>query len=350
MNITIANAPEWASRWTQLALAALPATVDASTPPPVIDEAISTLQDELSGIRFDSLFDFLHAALGEEKVPGEGRTAYDQRNNSRWPTSSPEVETTARALPADTRNQDYTSHYHYDLPTVGSILDKIDSLRAMAQALRDMLAPLNAQYAARRWTRVYLVNNSNGHVHSHMGCRNCYPTTQYKWITELSGASDEKVVEAAGERTCLTCYDSVREEIIAGRPCRVEHHADREEREAREAELEAKRQARIAKGVTPDGKPIEIRIDRVCYTIKTEKAAQLRYVDWTYEAHVAENRASHGTWGTEDMRAREAQDATDYRVGAEKMLAALAWKRNSTVEAQRELLAPKVTARLTRGY
>jgi hypothetical protein len=223
-------------------------------------------------------------------------------------------------------------------PTVGHILRARRDLQDQHYEINQMLLPLAAQYDARQWSRVFLVDNDNGHAHSHTSCRNCYPTTRYLWITEMSGATDEQVVEAAGERTCLTCYPSVRAEILAGRPCRLETREGRDERIARKKVAAEKKAAKIAKGVTPDGSALHVTVDRVGYDVKTERAAELRYIEWSAEARST-------TW-------RNQEECDSYRDGAAKMLEALAWKRNTTPEALAEELAPKVTAKVKRkrGY
>lgn len=54
------------------------------------------------------------------------------------------------------------------------------------------------------WTRAYLV--PKGHIHSSMHCSSCYPTTEYVWLTDLSGADESEIIEYAKEVACTVCY------------------------------------------------------------------------------------------------------------------------------------------------
>src|SRR5690349_10547909 len=46
-------------------------------------------------------------------------------------------------------------------------------------AIAAAVAPLEAEYAARRWARYYRVDNTNGHVHTSTACRETRRTTRF---------------------------------------------------------------------------------------------------------------------------------------------------------------------------
>lgn len=353
-----AAAAAWATTYTVAALAALPADITTATPAQV-DEVIRTVQ--LDAARQEQIVDAqvekLHKAMGETQYQTDRVIDRDYRGRPRyakaWPTTTFELFTAARALPADAPVKGYV----YGVDTIGEILalidaavDAIDEAKAIEKAGR-------AEYARRGgWARYYKVDNSNGHVHTDTTCRTTYASTAWCWPTQLSGADAATVVEAAGSLTCLVCFPDEREEILAQRPVRFdafETPEQRDERVAREEAAAARTAAKIAKGVTPDGKPLNIgKVDRLTVEIKTERAAELRYVEFAadaaFHAHMAENRrdVERADWD----RAK----ATDFAAGAARIVPALAWKRGLTEAELVESLAKKVTkkanARILRGW
>jgi len=91
----------------------------------------------------------------------------------------------------------------------------LDSLAAAEKKVDDLnaeAAPLNAEFTRRGgWPRFFLVTNSNGHIHRSMSCSTCRPTTQYAWLPEMSGKSeDEALAELAegGAILCSVCFPS----------------------------------------------------------------------------------------------------------------------------------------------
>lgn len=131
-----------------------------------------------------------------------------------------------------------------------------------AQVLRiliDDVSPLEQEFADRGgWTRYYLVDNSNGHVHPDTKCSSCYPTTVYAWMIEESGMSAEDLVEKAGEQACTICFPWAPVDTLK-RKSKLESPERKEARLAREkakAEREAKK---AAKGITtPEGNPLRV--------------------------------------------------------------------------------------------
>ncbi len=56
------------------------------------------------------------------------------------------------------------------------------------------------------WTRFFLVQNANGHIHSSLQCSTCTRTTRFAWLTDMSGLTASDAVEAHGERLCSVCF------------------------------------------------------------------------------------------------------------------------------------------------
>lgn len=305
--------------------------------PPQIDGQIADLLALRSGVdsEIDRAYNLIHGAIGERLQSRRvGRTTV-----SEWPTNDHEAERIAR-LAADGAIR--PAGADADLPAyrqqqIRDALARLDAATAQRSELINQVAVLDAQYLLRgRWNRVYLVDNSNGHVHKHTHCRTCYDTTEYCWITDLSGASDEEVVALAGGRTCVVCFAEIRHLIEEQRPCQIETPARRATREEREA----KQAAKVAKGVTPDGKPLVVRLGGIHperIEIKTERAAELRYVELMAQPRI---------WS------HLKEDAPEYYATADVILDALAWKRNTTADALRKTLEPKVAAKVKRerGY
>lgn len=112
-------------------------------------------------------------------------------------------------------------------------------------AITDQMQPYNNEFDRRGgWTRAFLVQSNNGHVHKSMSCSTCYPSTRYAWLTDYSGKDEEQIVYAAGELGCTVCYPSAPSDILTRvgeirRPTDLE----REQRAAEKATRNAKRAA-----------------------------------------------------------------------------------------------------------
>lgn len=304
--------PAWAGLFTDHAIAALPADVTTATPAQV-DEVIRTVQQEMARTS-DGLMERLHAALGHQQRSERVGSSSSRHTIERWfdgetEVRGPEAEATARALDPATDSRDYRRHYAGYPQTIGDALAAIDAARAVYAAQLTLFTEMTAEFTRRGgWTRYYRVANTGGHVHNTTACRNTYDTTEWTWPTQLSGATDAEVVEAAGRFTCLTCFPNVREEILADRPIVAERFEVAEqtaERVEREKVATDRKAARIAKGITPDGKPLAVRIPtyRAGHTIsvelKTLRAAELRYVEIATaarrESNTLTDRESYGT-------------------------------------------------------
>lgn len=102
--------------------------------------------------------------------------------------------------------------------------------------------PYEAEYATRGWRRFFLVTNQNGHIHTSMSCSTCFHDTQFAWLPEYSGLTDEEIVAKEAYRACTVCLPIAPAEQKAAR-----ERYTREQREARRAEKEAKANEKLLK-------------------------------------------------------------------------------------------------------
>lgn len=155
---------------------------------------------------------------------------------------------------------------------------RMQELGEKAHVLYGLIAALEAEYVRRgRWTRVYVVDNSNGHTHRSTHCPTTYASTDFYWFPEHSGKSDDEIVELAGGLACLVCFPHHRAEIEQGRPGRLEtpnQASAREQREEQAAKAAAKKADAESKGIADtDGSPL---LDEDGCVIKTLRTAQIK--------------------------------------------------------------------------
>lgn len=203
------------------------------------------------------------------------------------------------------------------------------------------MVPYQVEYRRRPWTRGYLVKNANGHVHKTMSCSTCTPTTQYLWLTDYSGSSEEELVNDAGQQACTVCYPSAPVEVL-NRPPRL-RNPDLEAERKRKADAQAaklKKQAdTLAKSITsPDGSPLK---DASGWALKTVVSA---------ENHASEIQS--------DMRAIEAGKyevhnpkwVEERKEAFERIMEALAVKKGVTREELNVLMKKKFDAKHKRDW
>src|SRR5690625_1822535 len=70
--------------------------------------------------------------------------------------------------------------------------------------------PYDEEYRNRgRWSRFFLTQATNGHIHSSMDCSTCNngtAPTHVASLPELSGQTEQEAVTAQGALLCTTCY------------------------------------------------------------------------------------------------------------------------------------------------
>ena len=238
---------------------------------------------------------------------------------------------------------------------------KIDALHAEIVEISKEAIPFNDEYKSRPWTRAWIVTSSEGHVHNTMDCSTCNKVyrkqdgtysepTEFGWLPQVSGLDEAEIVDLAGEAACTVCYPSAPVASLS-QPNLLDTAERLALKAAKSAEKDAKTAERIAKGVTPDGTPLVVewqyestrdrrvfldantyRVEREPYiatcskVMKTERAAELFVVETL--AAVAKGRGVNYNYAGREV--------------ADQVLAALAWKRNTTPEAVEASLAAKV--------
>lgn len=94
----------------------------------------------------------------------------------------------------------------FERETWDRTLAALTAARATIAETEKEAAPLEAVYQDRRWTRFFLVTSSLGHIHTSMHCKTCFPTTQYHWLTDMSGLTEADAVRAHGAKLCTVCF------------------------------------------------------------------------------------------------------------------------------------------------
>lgn len=191
--------------------------------------------------------------------------------------------------------------------------ERAEAYRKTGDDIAEQMEPLDAEFESRGgWPRAFLVvGNSGGHVHSSMDCSTCFRQgydgmgnwrdgTKFHWVTDMSGKSEDEIVDAAGERCCTVCYKSAPVETLNKptslfTPDEIQKVKDREAREIAKKEREAKK---IANGLTADGS--EFEVEYVSYgrpgreRFKTERAASQWVVQhWAWDRDNPEQMASY---------------------------------------------------------
>jgi hypothetical protein len=207
----------------------------------------------------------------------------------------------------------------------------IEAATLAMERLKAQVAPLDAEYSRRGgWTRYFLVDASNGHVHYDNSAYRCSRTrnTQHYWLTSESGKTAAEIIAQAGSAICTICFPDAPVDS-ANRP-RGYHTPSELERVAKAAGRETRRLAKEAKKITnPDG-------------------SVLRYGDHEdrIETVVAAERAAVDAMFWPKVRGRGLTDAD--KADIERILTALAAKRGTTVEAERAALQTRYVAKCKR--
>lgn len=209
---------------------------------------------------------------------------------------------------------------------------KLTAMRVQHEAVMGELDQLNAQYTG--WERYFLVTNAGGHVHSSTRCSTCRWTTEFMWLTELSGKSNEELVEMAGERACTVCFPEAPVDVTK-RPSYLKYDVEaREAKAVRDAEKAAKLVDKMAKALLPDGSELKLvarygeaknsYVSAYAKTLVSARNEALRNLAYSYETHEGVD-AEH----TEHLKALRAA----YRVVGVGFVKAIAEKTGQDHEA-----------------
>jgi hypothetical protein len=209
---------------------------------------------------------------------------------------------------------------------------EITKVETALAELKEKLATLNGFYTG--WSRAFLVRNSNGHIHKSRSCTTCFDSTNYVWLTEMSGRDELEIAYLAGEKACTICYAHAPSAYFL-RECGLEDPEvveARQIRQARKAEIEAKRQKT---GIwNPDGTPLKV-FEYGFQTYKSEIKAE----------RTAQSVAVNLLVGVQSM-SRQPREIERSNESIETILIALAHKRGTSVEEQRALIQIKADAQI----
>lgn len=112
----------------------------------------------------------------------------------------------------------------YDKPSYDTLVARVAETKATLAAAKAEAAPLEAEFNAKPWSRFFLVNNSNGHIHSSMHCSTCnkftsagWSNTSFSWLPTLSGLTEKDAVDEHGTILCSVCFPSAPVEWTLGK-------------------------------------------------------------------------------------------------------------------------------------
>jgi len=216
---------------------------------------------------------------------------------------------------------------------------KAERLEAEAAAIYKETEPYDAEFNRRGgWTRAFLVDNTNGHVHKNRNCSTCHVTTQYVWLPSYSGSDENKIVDDAGEKACTVCYPSAPVDVL-NRPTRIFNPERQAEREQRAKEKAAREADKRAKAITAaDGGQLRTRYYG---RIETARTAEIQAVSTqvTLLAH-------------EDGRGliRNTPMIDEYRQDYKNLVEALAKKKGSTYDEEDAFLKEKAAKKFRKEW
>lgn len=98
---------------------------------------------------------------------------------------------------------------------IASALRTIEDMAEMSERLQTQIAAYNRAFTSRGgWTRFYLVNTADGHIHAWTYCSTCRESTEFTWLPEVSGKDETAAVAEYGARLCTVCFPSAPVEFI----------------------------------------------------------------------------------------------------------------------------------------
>lgn len=149
--------------------------------------------------------------------------------------------------------------------------------------------PYETEYTRRGgWNRVFLAQSHDGHAHKGKNCSTCHhgeDRTQFAWLTQYSGLTEDEIVADAGERACTTCYPSAPINVLKQRTkmFTLDEIKAQAAREARAAERVRKAAEADAKSIlTPEGTPL-YEDKRNDWKIKTLRTAEIAATEALYD-------------------------------------------------------------------
>jgi hypothetical protein len=176
-----------------------------------------------------------------------GKLAYQRRVIH---SCSDSIARADRAIAADIANGRKPSAQPYGID-ISQQQARIDAAEEKIAELEAEADPLHDVYDQHRWSRFFLVLNTNGHIHRSTFCATCFPTTEFGWLPEVSGLTEAEAVAAHGEILCSVCYPSAPVEWTSG--ISNSSKLAKAEAAAKKAERDAKKLAKALIDGDPDG-------------------------------------------------------------------------------------------------
>lgn len=178
-------------------MSATPAAQDLNTlAPKDFDEALAALHKRYNQAAntLNSALTSVHYAARDRRI-GYGKDA-------RWTLSDAEATAQARTFLDDQENPRYR-HEAKDA------LERLEKAQSAVDALEKAIDEYDEVFQARGgWARFFLVNNTNGHIHSSRGCSSCTFTTDFSWLPSVSDKSESEAVAEFGPMLCTRCFPS----------------------------------------------------------------------------------------------------------------------------------------------
>lgn len=177
-----------------------------------IDTALAQVHGELAKCSqaLAGAADSLRYQVGAKKI-------YRTRSRYEWSMTVTEAEVAAQKLIEENPNE--LSVYvpgsgWSEIRILRSSLEKLQVAREQKQEILHRLHALEEKYTG--WSRFFLVNNVNGHIHSSMNCSTCRFDTSFSWLPTLSGLTEAEAVAEHGAILCTVCFPSAPVEWTNG--------------------------------------------------------------------------------------------------------------------------------------
>lgn len=236
-------------------------------------------------------------------------------------------------------------------------LDALRDEQLAVSAVRKVMKVYEDEFDRRGgWTRAFLAQSYDGHVHNGQECSTCHhgeERTRFTWMVAYSGKDEAEIIKAAGVRACTTCYPDaptadLKRPTVMFTEDEIEAQAAREQRAADKAKRDADK---TAKGITtPDGGPLR---DKSSGRIATERTAVIEATDALSDRYknlraaqiIEADPGLAPFFLDEERRARNEAEERSY---AMRLIAAIAHKRGTTGEEVLAELEPKAYAKAKR--
>jgi len=243
--------------------------------------------------------------------------------------------------------EDSIEFYVKNYPSrVEKIQKNIAELKEQKAKIQAEINKLDAIYKQDRWTRAFLVINSNGHVHSSMDCNTCFSTTRYQWLIQYSNDDENTIVEDAGRDACTICYPSAPAEVL-NRASRIVT-ADKVAKAKAKAERDAKREAKLAKekanAPTKSGNFLYFKEGNYTYSINTERSAVSKWFQLQWKVEVVTHYYDGTAHSAESIIEQEQKIARGKEI-ADIICQNLAEKNGVSFDQQLKILETKYKKR-----